>query len=882
MDGGEAARLMDTPSLSYVLAHPTALGLSLRHPAALLLLVAIAVFVLRPHAGSRLAGTLRSAAYAALVLALAGLALTTRMPSDRLTVVAAVDVSPSIDATGRAWARRYLAQLQARLVPGDELAVVAFADGVELLRAPGPPAPLPDALPAPPVPATDLGAALDAAMALLPADGARRVVLLTDGNQTRGDGARRIPWLRAAGVRVDAAVPPHEAVSDVRVERVIAPAMAGVDSPVPVRVVAHNDGPLRPAVLNVYLDGEIADSSAVELPPGRSAMTLASRLVDEGSHRLRAELRAQGDAQPANDSRDVGITLRDPTRALVLTTRPRSVVATALARKEVRADVRPPGALKTVEALRDYHLVVLEDLTAADLPPPTLDVLERWVRDHGGGLLVAGGGALYGDPALARTALKRLLPVTLEPNRPKPGLREPLALFLVIDRSNSMGYNSRVGTLRDGEKLRYAKEAALAVVRQLKDQDLVGVIVFDSKPHEIAPLRPLAQNRAALEDLLPRLVENGGTDFYDALASAREQLAQARVRQRHIILLTDGDTNRAAPEEYRALTKQIAADHIGVTTIRIGDNTVNLELLQGISSGTGGEFHYVENARQLPDLMLREATKALAPEANGAETFHPRVSDATQPLQGLDEPKLPPLSGYAYARPRPGAEVLLHVPRLDRRDPLLAVWQYGLGRVAAFTASPRDDAEAWVAWPAFTKFWSQLGHWTARQHADDEVAIDARRSGGVTELDVRAFGPSADAATLTARLALGETAAREVPLVPSEPRRFTARLLDLAPGRYPLTLIKRTASGAVSQRTQMVTVPAADDTADAEFRRSEPDLALLERLTASTGGSLNAPADRLLAREPGTRAAIYPLAPWLVPLSMLLFLADTALRLRRR
>ena len=873
---------MDAPSLTYVLTHPAALGLSLRHPAALLLIVAVALFVWRPHAVGRLATALRSGAYTSLVLALAGLALTTRMPSDHLTVVAAVDTSPSIDAAGRAWARRYLAQLQRHLVPGDELAVLAFGDSVELLRAPGAPAPLPDELPALATPATDVGAALDAAMALLPADGARRVLLVTDGNQTRGDSERRIPWLRAAGVRVDAAVPPHEAVSDVRVERVVAPAMAGVDGPVPVRVVAHNDGPLRPAVLNVYLDGEIADSSAVELPPGRSAMTLASRLTNEGSHRLRAELRAEGDTQPANNARDVGITLRDPTRALVLTTRQHSVIAAALARKDVRADVRPPATVRSIEALRDYHLVVLEDVNAADLAPQTLDVLERWVRDNGGGLLVAGGGAMFGDPAFARTPLKRLLPVTLEPNRPKPGVREPLALFLVIDRSNSMGYNSRIPTLRDGEKLRYAKDAALAVVRQLKDQDLVGVIVFDSKPHEIAPLRPLSQNRATLEDLLPRLVENGGTDFLDALASAHAQLAEARVHQRHIILLTDGDTNRAAPEEYRALTSEIAADHIGVTTIRIGDNTVNLELLQEISRHTGGEFHYVENARALPDLMLREATRALAPEATGSESFYPHITDASPLLQGLDEPQLPPLSGYAYATARPGAEVLLHVPRLERRDPLLAVWQYGLGRVAAFTASPRDDAESWVGWPAFTKFWSQLGHWTAREHGDDEVAIDAHREAGVTELDVRAFGPSADAATLSARLQLSDTAVREVPLIPSEPRRFTARLLDLAPGRYPLTVIKRTASGAVSQRTQLVTVPASDDTADAEFRRSEPDLALLGRLTSATGGELNAPADTLLERQPGTRAATYPLAPWLVPLAMLLFLADTALRLRRR
>ena len=78
----------------------------------------------------------------------------------------------------------------------------------------------------------------------------------------------------------------------------------------------------------------------------------------------------------------------------------------------------------------------------------------------------------------------------------------------------------------------------------------------------------------------------------------------------------------------------------------------------------------------------------------------------------------------------------------------------------------------------------------------------------------------------------------------------------------------------MSQRTQVVTVPATDDTADAEFRRSEPDLALLGRLTSATGGALNASPDTLVEREPGTRAATHPLTRALVPLAMLLFLAD--------
>jgi Ca-activated chloride channel family protein len=882
MAGGTPQVVMDSPTLAYVLADPASIGIGVRHPFALLCLLATPLFFLLPHRAGRWAAALRAGAFVAVVLALAGLQLTTSMPSQRRTIVAAVDVSPSIDAGGRDWARQYVDTLQAQLAPSDELAVVTFASDVHLLRPPGPPAPLaatPDAATAA---VTDLGAALDSAMGLLPADGERRIVLLTDGNQTRGDGRRRLAWLRNAGVRVDAAVPPHAEEPDVRIVRVLAPALVGSERVTPVRVIADNGGALRTAVLNLYLDDAMADSAAVELPPGRSALTLPTQLVGDGGRRLRAELALRDDPQPANNQRDVGITVRGAGRALVLTTNKQSVIARALTRKGMRVDVQPPATLRSLGNLRPYHLVVLEDVTAGAFAPGALAALERWVRDHGGGLLVAGGGNTFGDTGFVNTPLKRLLPVTLEPRRPQPNTREPLAIFLVVDRSNSMAYNSRVGTRRDGEKMRYAKEAALAVVRQLKDQDSVGLVVFDSQPHEVAPLKPLRENRRVLESLIPRLVENGGTDFYDALEMARSQLAASRQTRRHIMLITDGDTNRAAVDEYRALTKTIADDHITVTTVRIGDNTVNLKLLQDISRQTGGEFHYVENAATLPDLMLRETTRALTPQGPATETFYPHLAEDSQVLHGIGAEALPPLSGYAFAKPKTDADVLLRVTRMDRGDPLLAVWHVGLGRVAAFTASPGDDAEAWVGWPEFSKFWSQVAHWAAREQGDDEFAVEAQRDAGVTTLTVRSFGPTADDATLSARLTLKDGTTRDVPLVPRRPRLFSASLLDVPPGRYPLTITKRGTGGDVAQATQTVTIPAVDAATDAEFARTVPDRGLLAQLTAATGGELDAAPAALTARVIGERRVGYPLDALLLPLAMALFLADTVLRMRRR
>jgi Ca-activated chloride channel homolog len=869
---------METPSLTYLLAHPLSLGIGAAHPARLLLLAAAAAFLLWRHAAGRRASVLRVAAFTALILALAGVQLTARMPSDHLTLIAAVDLSDSIDAEGRDWAVRYLNELQSRLAPGDDFGVLTFAGDADLVQGPGAPAPIEAWRPAPAAGATDLSRAIDSAMALFPSAGERRLLLLTDGNETRGDSRRQIPWLRAERVRVDAAVPPHRNEPDVRVDKVVAPPIVGSDTTVPIRVIAYNPGKLRPAVLNLYLDDQIADSTAVELQPGRGALVFPTQLGGEGSHRLRVELAVDGDPSPGNNAREVGITVRGRTRILLVTSQEHSPLAQALTRKGLTPVVQPPASLRNLEALLPYHGVILEDVTAAAFPKGGLDALETYVRDFGGGLAVVGGAGTFGDADFTRTPLKRLLPVTLEPRRPRQGAREPLALFLVIDRSNSMGYNSRIGTLRDGEKLRYAKEAALAVIRQLKDQDLVGVIAFDSQPHEISPLKPLHENRADLEDLVPRLVENGGTDFYDALVSAREQLLASRVNRRHIILLTDGDTNRAAPVEYRALVKDLAADKISVTTVRVGDNTVNLKLLQDLSTQTGGEFHYVEDAQMLPDLMLRETTRALSPLAQGTEQYFPQLVTPSQMLQGIDEAQLPPLGAYAYAKPKDGADVLLDISRLDRHDPLLAVWPYGLGHVAAFTASPTDDAEQWAGWPELTKFWSQLVHWTAREHTDDEVAVDAHRSDGVTEIAVRTFGPTADGAVVVARLHIDDATTREVDLVPREPRLFTASLLDVAPGRYPLTIVKRAAGGAVSQHTEVLTIPSLDQGAQDELQQTTPNLALLTQLTAATGGTLNPQAGTLVERTPGSERVTYPLDWLFLPLAMLLFLADTAVR----
>ena len=870
---------MDPPSLTYLVAHPTAVGITCLRPLALALALALPVFFVWQHRAGRRVGALRAAAFLAVVFALAGLRLTVRLPDDRLTLVAAVDMSESIGDNGAEWIQRYVGQVAGALAPGDKLAVLTFANDVRLVRPAAPPEPVRNLRPPLSRTATDVGRVIDSAMTLFPPEGERRILLLTDGNETRGNSRQQVTRLQAAGVRVAVAVPPHRNEPDVRVDKLIVAPLVGEYQIVPLRVVVYNHGKERSALLNLLLDDQIMDSAAVELQPGVNTLELPSRLFGLGSHRLRAELEVEGDTTPGNNYREMGITVRGKTRVLFLSARARSPLVRVLARRGLELDLRAPDRFpRTVHGLLPYHAVLLEDVTASQITASELANLERYVREFGGGVIVAGGRQTFGDGRFRDSALERLLPVTLEARPPRRSSREPLALFLLIDRSNSMGYNSRIGTLRDGEKLRYAKQAALTVIGQLKDQDLVGVIAFDSQPHAISPLRALAENRGILEDLIPRLAENGGTDFYGALWSATQQLSSSRASRRHVVLLTDGDTNRTAWDEYRSLIAQIAAAQISVTTVRIGDNTVNLKLLQDISRKTSGEFHHVTNAEALPELMLRDTTKALGSTAYGQHMFLPELGTRSQLVRGIEETQMPALLDYAYARPKSGADVPLHITRLNRRDPLLAVWQYGLGRVAAFTASPADDAEPWLGWSGFPPFWSQLIQWTARPQTEEEYAIDAARAEGITELTVRTFGPTADDAVLRARLHEGPGTVREVKLVARQPRVFTGYLPDTPGGRYPLTIIRRNRDNQVSERTDLITIPAVDQEPQEEHRRTTPNLSLLNYLTEQTGGVLNPTTRELVKRPLGTRQTMYALDYLLIPLAMLLFLADIAVR----
>src|SRR5262249_7061717 len=88
--------------------------------------------------------------------------------------------------------------------------------------------------------ATDLSAALRLAQATFPEDTARRVVLISDGNENRGDAGTAAAALMAEGIGIDVVPVTIGSPSEVAVEKVTLPTEVRHGQPFDVRVILTN------------------------------------------------------------------------------------------------------------------------------------------------------------------------------------------------------------------------------------------------------------------------------------------------------------------------------------------------------------------------------------------------------------------------------------------------------------------------------------------------------------------------------------------------------------------------------------------------------------------------------------------------------------------
>ena len=325
-------------------------------------------------------------------------------------------------------------------------------------------------------------------------------------------------------------------------------------------------------------------------------------------------------------------------------------------------------------------------MTASSLPPGQMRALQTYVRDFGGGLVVVGGDNAYGPGGYARTPLEDMLPVRMD-LRGK-SVSASVALMLVVDVSGSMG-----GGPGGASKMDLAKEAAIAAVELLGEYDQVGVLAFDDQNHWM--IQPtFASDLAPIEEAIGRMQPGGGTEIYPALKESFHAIAPIEAKVKHIVLLTDGQAPRG---DYPGLMQQMRDASVTLSTIGIGTDA-DTQLLQELAQLGNGRYYDGNDPFDLPRLLVKE-TQQVQRAAIVEQDFTPIAVASSPATAGIDFRQAPQLRGYVATTPKPQATVLLASSQLD---PVLSEWQYGLGRVLAWTSDASNRwSSRWLEWPGF-------------------------------------------------------------------------------------------------------------------------------------------------------------------------------------
>jgi uncharacterized membrane protein len=709
--------------------------------------------------------------------------------------------------------------------------------------------------------ATNLELALDEALMALDPDRVKRVVLFTDGNQTRGDVWRAVPRLAAQGVRVFPFPARPQVQSDAWIESMDVPESVRRDEPAAVTVHAVSQQHTRARVTLAAGRRALAARDVV-LEPGDNSIVLPVRLRSAGALALSAEVRAQGDALRDNDRLDQSVWVGPRARVLYVESQPEAsrYLRAALSAEGLDVAVIGPQQLpESRAALEPFEAVILSDLPAEQVTPPRMQALQAYVRERGGGLLFASGENTFGEGGYSKTVLEQVLPAEFKAQEK----RKDLALVLCLDRSYSM----------KGKPIALAKAGARAALDMLDEQHYFGVVAFDSQPHEAVPLQYVRSKRRA-EDLIERIQASGQTNIYPALATAWRMLQNQKVTRKHVILLSDGDT---APADFDRLLKRMQDAKITVSSVTIG-RTGDPALMARIAELGGGKAYVAEQIEQVPQLFVEDA-RNVAQTSIMEEPFRPAVKRRIDAVQGLDFARAPPLLGFVSTKAKDGAEVFLAT---GSGAPLLARWQYGLGRAVLFTSDVKNRwAADWLQWDGYGKFWSQLVRDTMRRDTGEQVGFSVVREGDEARIRLRVMteqGAWRNSLAPRVRATLPGGALQELALRQVGPGHYAAALPVATAGNRPYTFELVGGPGVprdIVRRagTRQLFYPYPD-----EYRSYPPNLELLQAIAQQTGGKLGAGVSEIFDPQDDRGASRTSLWPWLAAAALVLYLLDILVR----
>ncbi len=809
-------------------------------------------------------GILRSLLIVVLGLALSDPKLLSH--SDQVNVFFCLDASESIAVDQRLKAEKFIEQTASEMQTDDRAGLIVFGKhpSIELsLRTKL------DALNIKSIVnphSTNIHDALQLAIGRLPQQGKNKIVVFSDGNENMQRSLDMAYLGRSLGIEIyPVPLATWFGKNEAFVKSLETPLNVALETPFEIRLVVvssiKNSGELV-----MVRDDNLIVQQPIELNAGTNVLAFADMLSEPGLHLYKAVVNFSDDTFFQNNE---GLAFTKGTRRsriLHLTDKDSrsNYLAAALQVQGLDIDLKHikniPGS---IHGLIDYSAIILDNVSGRSISFSTMEQFERYVKDTGGGLIMVGGDTSFGAGYYKKTPVEQALPVFMD--APTNIKLSELYLVFVIDKSSSM-----TSSYKDKSKLEMAKIAAFSSIEMLNPTDSVGIVTFDTEFGWTVPITSAAERQKIAENL-SRIVEGGGTDLYPALKDVQSVLQQITSGKKHVIVLSDGETEEA---DFESLVRSMSASGISISTVSIGQGS-NIALMRSIAEWGLGRSYYTDDPSTIPTIFTSE-TKIISKKTITEKTMQPLVKFSNEILQGLVNVKLPAIYGQVVTYPKPGSELLIETAQ----GPLLAAWQYGLGRSVAFTSDLSNRwGKDWIKWKHYGKFTSQMVKWAQRKETPKRflAAIDSRGAKGNFLVDV-----TTDQNRFVNHLELNTNV-----LLPSGNFQ-TFALAQIAPGRYSGTfpaeeigayyfsVYSTSGNDAGTARTFGFGIPYSE-----EFNSTAMNEDLLEDLASATKGRVlssdNIPAD-FFKDKSDSKQSQTPIWPYLVMIFLLLLIADVAAR----
>lgn len=728
---------------------------------------------------------------------------------------------------------------------------------------------------------TDISAGIRLAMSSFPSDMGKRICLVTDYNETKGNALQEVGALRRGGVDVysldlDIKVPPDIAIEridfsdEVRLDRAFE-----VNVHVTSSMDVDEDEKTKKGEVWLYRNHVLEGKKSFPVKKGSQKISFQQRLERGGRFLYEARLVSQLKQPAENDRAYTYLELKGQDRLLVITGSPDEQRHLREAYRDSPFSVEYRswrGLPQTMLDLLDFTGVIIGDVHADRMNSNQMKLLQDYVKEFGGRIILTGGKNSLSAGGYAGTLLEDIMPAECsfaEKEMPSS------ALVFLMDSSKSMILHEENFT---GHKKDFSRLLFGSAVDSLTDKDRLGIIGFYGQYNPATWHVPLQRvvDRSRLKRIL--IPYEGSSEMFCSLSRAYERLNQVNAMQKGIIIVSDG---YVAPEnDYGQLAMQFAAGEVSVSCVAVGSDA-NKKILRDIARWGNGRYYEADDQDDARGMIEKEIEEFARPVVVERPVDSMNLAKS-RVFEGIDMASAPTLFGYVRVKPKLAAQLLL-VTR-QAKEPLLVSWKYGAGRVTIMTTDMAGKwTQLWVdEWAdSFGRLMRNLAFWGGDEKSEVDFIPRVQAEGWELFCEVDALDQR-NRYVNGCKLESGVYSLGEKGQVFSSAGCLTVDLKQAGPGLYQ-GRCKVERDGVylfkVSARDGgMVRTTGAIVTANKETRSLLTNRQLAQDLCKATGGQVVKDVTRVHGITLSGQKRLHDMSGILLALACLVYLMDVTAR----